>query len=84
MTEDTGADLLCRDCEFYAGEPGTTKGSCMNMESEHYQHILTYAHPAPWWYLHNEQTGEPELEQTCFEEAAWSENAGDEQTGGHA
>jgi hypothetical protein len=85
MTEDTGGDLLCRDCEFYAGEPGTLRGTCTNAESEHYQHVLYLHHPSPTLDVLNEDTEEviEGLVVTCFEEAEWGDNPGDEQTGGN-
>lgn len=85
VTEDTGGELLCRDCEFYAGEPGTTKGTCTNTEAEHYQHIISVHHPAPEADVVDEETGAviDGLVFTCFTESEWGENMGDEQMGGN-
>jgi hypothetical protein len=83
MTEEHD-ELLCRDCEYYAGERGTTRGTCLNRGAPEYQKLFTIHHPAPTETVYDDGTMEPIAEVSCFEEARWDENEGDEQTGGHA
>ena len=84
MEDYREAELLCRDCEYYAGEPGTTRGTCLNTTSPNFQKVFTVHHPAPVDEILDDATMEVIAEVSCFEEADWAENGGDEQMGGTA